>query len=135
MSLVTWETMMASSEERKLASLRVQLARGLAALKVMLDERTVRIERSERESKEQNMAISDLRTDIAVLKTRLNALEKDVEKVEDETTGKFDLEKAKVEEKVEKTRASAAVIVALIAGIFGTLAAVIEFFVHIFGSH
>jgi len=121
--------------EEAVIELRRDLSKGFSAVKVMLDERMVRVERLEKQLvmlEERNV---ELRTTLAVLSERVANHR--------ENTGQFRTEivKDRIEDfrddkriGVEKWKATAPVIVALIAGIFAVITSLVSVVLNLTGG-
>lgn len=137
-----------SDEKDKIDKIRVDTARGFAAFKVLLDERTARIDREQKKNDEQDALIGNLRE-------RLAALEERVQNVKEDVTGKNDLpavevgklkgkieaereaKNEKAEERklqVEKWKASAPIYVALVTAFGALIAGIVNLILHFTGS-
>lgn len=120
--------------EEAIATLRTDLAKGFSAVKVMLDERFGRVERLERDLVVARDSITELKTKVAVLEERITNHR--------ENTGQFRTEALKdriddlKDDKkvgVEKWKATAPIVVALVAGIFALVTSVTNMVLHFIG--
>ena len=130
------ETPPRRTPEEAIASIRVDLARGFSAVKVMLDERFNRVERLERELAAAKDEAIRMATKVAVLEERLDNHR--------ETTGQFrtlDLKERITDLKedkkvgVEKWKATAPIVVALITGGSAFIAAIINLVLRFITGH
>jgi len=132
-----WVTAMVDPKktpEEAIATLRTDLAKGFSAVKVMLDERFGRVERLERELATARDSITELKTKVAVLEERITNHR--------ENTGQFrtDVLKDRIDDLkddkkvvVEKWKATAPIVVALVAGIFALVTSVTNMVLHFIG--
>jgi len=135
------------SVRKEITSIKVNFAKGISALKVMIDSTTGRTERVEKKSDELLAALSTLRERVSTLEERINNVKQDVTGSHTlyahvaKTQGKEEATKEiKNEEKtekqlaVEKWKASAPIYVAIIAA-FGALATgIINMILHFAGG-
>jgi chromosome segregation ATPase len=135
------------TESEELSHLRTELeklklnhARGFAAMKVLLDERTQNIEDLREALKERDRKYEDMRLEVVRLTEKHEAVK--------EQTGRF--EKARDEQlkaqgatavvektqthQIEKLKATAPLWVAVVSGIFGLLAGIISLLTTLLGS-
>lgn len=124
--------MTSAPRDAEILALRNDLARGLAAVKVMLEERTARSERLEREIDAIQDALTAIRTKAAVLEERITA-----HKELNEVTGRFRLSDALKDTKenadAEKWKAAAPIAAAFITGAVALITSIINIILHTMG--
>lgn len=139
------------SEEKdtrdRLDKVRIEAARGFAAFKILLDERTSRIDRAEKKNDAQDEDIASLRERIATLEERLQNVKEDVTgrhdvvamvhvaKGKEEAVKEIKTEKAEERKlQIEKWKASAPIYVAIVTAFGALVTGIVNLVLHLIGS-
>lgn len=131
----------------RIEALRITVARGLSALKVMIDNAVARIDRVEKKGEDTSDAVNSLRTQIGILEERLNNVKEDVTGTHDLKTaiaqhrGKEEAHK-EIEQKetkketvaLEKQKVAAPIYVAIITAGAAFLTGIINLVLHLLGA-
>lgn len=124
-----------------LTKLRIDQARGFAALKVLLDERNSNIVDLKAEIQRQDVKIETLQKQVATLEAHHQNTKETTGRFalvhEDSLKAKGALEAHKDVEKtgLEKLKATAPIVVAVVTGVFGLISGVVALIATLLGHH
>lgn len=139
-------------DDKIIKKVRSDTARGFSAFKMLLDERTARIDREQKKNDDQDETIGSLRERVRALEARLDNMSEDIKDVTGKHAlpvevevgklkGKAEAEReakdAKTEERrlqIERWKASAPIYVAIITAFSALVAGIVNLILHLSGG-